>query len=232
MLYVLHGAGNGCWDESCRRLSRREQQSSCIYIYVFPIHKNPYLKDEIPFPNQPLLIMDIQYIIDRAQGIILNPKEEWRRIKEEPKSNAELLLYYVLPLVVMAVFTGFIGSWSLTIAVFRLISPFIGIVIAAYVINELAEKFNSTKNLNNAFKLVVYAATPSLLAAIVANLSFLLGWVSLFGLYGIYLFWVGIVPMMDTPEDKRLGYVLASALVIVIIQIVLFTLIGPSMMWR
>ncbi|WP_372638817.1 Yip1 family protein [Fodinibius sp.] len=175
--------------------------------------------------------MDIQYIIDRAQGIILNPKEEWRRIKEEPKSNAELLLHYVLPLVVLAVFTGFIGSWSLTIAVFQFISPFIGIVIAAYVINELAEKFNSTKNLNNAFKLVVYAATPSLLAAIVANLSFLLGWVSLFGLYGIYLFWVGIIPMMNTPQDKRLGYVLASALVIVIIQIVLFTLIGPSTMW-
>lgn len=199
---------------------------------VFLIHQNRYLKAEIPSPNQPLLIMDIQYIIDRAQGIILNPKEEWRKIKEEPASNADLLLYYVLPLVVMAVFTGFIGSWSLTIAVFQLISPFIGIVIAAYVINELAEKFNSTKSLNNAFKLVVYAATPSLLAAIVANLSFLLGWVSLFGLYGIYLFWVGISPMMDTPQDKRLGYVLASALVIVIIQIVLFTLIGPSMMWR
>lgn len=175
--------------------------------------------------------MDIQYIIDRAKGIILNPKKEWQSIKGEQKSNKELLLYYALPLIVLAVLTGFIGSWSLSIAVYQLISPLLGIIVASYVINELAEKFNSTKKLNNAFKLVVYAATPSLLAAIIANLSFLLSWVSLFGLYSIYLFWIGIPQMMDTPHDKRLGYVLAAALVIIIIQIILFTFIGPSTMW-
>lgn len=175
--------------------------------------------------------MDIQYIIDRAKGIMLDTEDEWWRIKEEPKSNTELLLYYALPLVVLAVLTGFIGSWSLPIAIYQLVGPLLGIVVAAYVINELAEKFDSTKNLNNAFKLIVYAATPSLLAAIVANASFLLSWVSLFGLYSIYLFWVGISPMMDTPHDKRLGYVIASALVIIIIQIIIFTVIGPSTMW-
>ena len=75
----------------------------------------------------------------------------------------------------------------------------------------------------------MYAATPSLLATIIANLSFLLGWVSLFALYSIYLFWVGIVLMMDTPRDKRLGYVIAVALIMIIIQIVLFLLLGSPM---
>lgn len=176
--------------------------------------------------------MDIQYIIDRAKGIILNPVEEWKTIKVEQKTNMELLLQYALPLVVLSVITGFIGSWALSIAVYQLVGPLLGIVVAAYVVNELAGKFESTKNLNNAFKLVVYASTPSLLAEVIANLSFLLGWVSLFGLYSIYLFWVGIPTMMDTPLDKRLGYVLAAALVMIIIQIMIFTLVVPSTMWR
>src|SRR5690625_4036659 len=158
--------------------------------------------------------MDTQHLIDRAKGIILNPREEWQRIKEEQKSIRELLLYYALPLIVLSVLTGLIGNGSLHVAFYQSITPLLALVIAAYVINELAEKFNATRNLNNAFKLVVYAATPALLAAIIANLSFLLGWVSLFGLYGIYLFWIGIIPMMDTPRDKRLGYVIAAALIV------------------
>lgn len=172
--------------------------------------------------------MDIQYIIDRAKGIILNPGDEWKEIKVESRSNKELVLFYALPLVVLGVLAGFIGSGSLHVAVYQLVMPLVGIAIAAYVVNGLAEKFSSTKNLNNAFKLVTYAATPTLVAAIIANLSLLLSWVSLFGLYGIYLFWIGITEMMDTPEDKRLGYVVVAALIIIVIQLILIILTGPQ----
>lgn len=170
--------------------------------------------------------MDIQYIVDRAKGIILTPKEEWGLIKTENKSNQNLVLFYALPLILLAVLASLIGGWSLHGAVYQLVMPLAGIIISAYVINELAEKFNAVKNLNNAFKLVVYAATPSFLAAIVANLSFLLSWVSLFGLYSIYLFWVGVSPMMEVPDDKRLVYVIVSALVVILIQIIVGALVG------
>jgi hypothetical protein len=168
--------------------------------------------------------MDIQNIIDRAKGIIVRPIEEWGVIKAESRSNKDLILFYALPLVLLAVLVGLISHWSLNTAVYQLVMPLAGIVITAYVINELAEKFNSTKNLNNAFKLVVYAATPSLLAEIVANLSSLLSWVSLFGLYSIYLFWVGLPVMMDTPDDKRLVYVVVTALVVIVINMVMAAL--------
>ncbi|MCW9708504.1 Yip1 family protein [Fodinibius salsisoli] len=173
--------------------------------------------------------MDIQYIIDRAKGIIVSPKDEWQAIKGESKSNKELIVFYALPLVVLATLAGLIGHWSLNIAVYQLVMPLLGIVVAAYVANELAEKFNSTKNLNNAFKLVVYAATPSFLASVIANLSFLLSWVSLFGLYSIYLFWVGIPVMMETPDDKRLAYVIVCALVVIVVQLIVSALFAPPM---
>lgn len=173
--------------------------------------------------------MDFQYIIDRSKGIILEPKKEWEQIKGEQRSEWDLILFYALPLVALSVITGLIGTWSVRWAIYQLIMPIVSIVIASYVVNELAEKFNSAKNLNNAFKLVVYASTPSLLAAIIANLSLLLSWVGLFGLYSIYLFWIGISEMMETPDDKRLTYVLISALVLIVIQFLLSLFIAPQM---
>lgn len=172
--------------------------------------------------------MDIQYIIDRVKGIILNPTHEWREVEAESKSNKELLLFYALPLVVLGVIAGLIGWGSLHMAVYQLAMPLAGIVIAAYVVNALAENFDSTKNLNNAFKLVTYAATPSMVAAIIANLSPFLSWVSLFGLYSIYLFWIGIPKLMDTPENKRLMYVIVAGLIIVVIQVIISAVIGPD----
>lgn len=170
--------------------------------------------------------MDIQYIVDRAKGMIVNPKKEWGLVKAESKSNKELVLFYALPFILLAVLANLIGGWTLYVAVYQLVMPLAGIIVSAYVINELAEKFNAVKNLNNAFKLVVYAATPSFLAAIIANLSFLLSWVSLFGLYSIYLFWVGVSPMMEVPNDKQLAYVIVSALVVIVIQLILGALMG------
>jgi predicted PurR-regulated permease PerM len=131
--------------------------------------------------------------------------------------------------VVLSVITGLVGTWSVRWAIYQLVMPLVSIVIASYVVNELAEKFNSVKNLNNAFKLVVFASTPSLLAAIIANLSLLLSWVGLFGLYSIYLFWIGISEMMETPDDKRLTYVLVAALVLIVIQFLLSLFIAPQM---
>ncbi|SMO37528.1 Yip1 family protein [Fodinibius sediminis] len=175
--------------------------------------------------------MNIDDIAGRAKGIILEPGKEWPRIKKEQKSNMDLLLHYALPMIVLAALTSFIGSWSLHLVVYQLAMPLVSLVVSSYVINMLAGKFESTENLNNAFKLVVYAATPSLLASIVANLSFLLGWVGLFGLYSIYLFWIGIPVMMDTPESRRLGYVLLSALVIMVVQMVIMAVMAPSWGW-
>ncbi|MEA3317531.1 MAG: Yip1 family protein, partial [Bacteroidota bacterium] len=114
-----------------------------------------------------------------------------------------------------SIYNGFMSA----IAYF--ISAVGGIYISAIVINELAPNFGSEKNLDKAFKLVIYASTASLLATIVASLHPLLSFVGLFGLYSIYIFWLGIGPMMKTPKDKKLGFVVISALIIIAIVFLL-----------
>ncbi len=179
--------------------------------------------------------MNLQATVDRIKAILLNPKTEWVAIKSEEKTNKELLLYYALPLAVLAAVTAFIQylsysavgfGYGMRMMIYQVAMPLVAIVIASYVLNELAEKFNSRKNLNNAFKLVTYSYTPGLLAAIIANLSWTLSWVGLFGLYGIYLFWIGLTEMMETPDDKKVLYVLTAALIIFVINIVITALFG------
>ena len=181
--------------------------------------------------------MNINHIINRVKNIIVSPAEEWETIKGEVTSNKELIVNYALPLIVLGGISKFIGSiayfsigYSALTAIVGLIVPVIGIVIASYIINELAQSFNSRKDLNRAFKLVTYANTPALVAAIVANLSVLLAIAGLFGLYGIYLFWIGISKMMETPEEKKLIYVIVAAIIIIVVNIVLGLIISALMM--
>lgn len=181
--------------------------------------------------------MDLQHITDRMKGILLNPGEEWPKIKVENRSNKELILNYVLPFAGLAAVISLIFLWwgtyigfslALRYAIMQLVSPIIAIVVAAVVMNELAETFDSTKDLNCAFKLVTYSYTPVLLINVIVSFSLALGWLGILGLYGAYLLWVGLPVMMDTPEDKRLVYIIAALVIILIIQIIVGALFGLS----
>jgi len=174
--------------------------------------------------------MDIQKILDRVKAIIFQPEQEWPVIRTEPITNKDLVLTYVLPFAVIAAVIGWLSLWistffgfgvALRYGVMQLVMPLIAVVVASVVINELAETFDSEKNLNNAFKLVVFSYIPALLANIVASLAWTLGWVSLFGLYGAYLLWLGFPVMMKTPENKRLFYIIAAIVIIFIVNLII-----------
>jgi hypothetical protein len=177
--------------------------------------------------------MDIQKMLERVKGILLKPEQEWEKIKTEQTTNKELILYYVLPFAAVAALISLIVVWSntylgfglvLRFAVLQLVLPIIAVIVAAVVINELAETFNSEKDLNNAFKLVAYAYTPALLVSIITSISWTLSFLGLLGLYGVYLLWVGLPVMMKTPEDKRLVYIIAAVVVILLVNVIISAL--------
>ncbi|MDZ7771902.1 MAG: Yip1 family protein [Balneolaceae bacterium] len=185
--------------------------------------------------------MDVQNTFDRIKAILLNPKSTWPEIKQESRTNKNLIIFYALPLSILAGLASLVNflssagmgfGYGLQMVVLQIAWPLITIVIASFVINTLAENFNSTKDLNSAFKLVTYSYTPSLLAAIITNLSWTLGWVGIVGLYGIYLFWIGLPVLMETPEEKRGGYVLAAAVIIIVVNLVIGALLGFGSMGR
>ena len=179
--------------------------------------------------------MDFNFIIKRATNIIVKPADEWQVIKNEASDKKQVIMNYALPVIAVVaiasliggfIFTRFSVSYQVLSALIAFIVPFAGMYISAIVINELAPSFGSKKDINAAFKLVIYSFTASFLASIVTGLIPPLFFVGIFGLYSIYLLWLGITPMMETPEDKKVGYVIVSALIIIVINILIWFILN------
>lgn len=164
---------------------------------------------------------------------MLTPNTEWSVINGENETPTSLLTKYVLPLLLIGATAAFIGygfvgvdafffkikgiKWGAWFAIRQLLSGLIGYFVATYVIDALAPSFSSEKNLGKSAQLVAYASTPSWVVAIFMILP-MLSLIGILGLYGIYLFYVGLPVMKKTPEDKRVGYMIIAALVIIIVS--------------
>ena len=190
--------------------------------------------------------MDLNKLFNRAKNIIVKPDDEWQVIKGETTSKNEVIINYAVPLLVLIAIASLIGSSItklhlgisftsvLVSVVIVFIIQFTAMYLSAIIINELAPSFGSKKDINAAFKLVVYASTASYVASILGGLIPVLSVLfSILGLYSIYLFWTGITPMMETPDNKKVGYILVWFLIIVAITLILgafFRAIGIASM--
>ena len=154
-------------------------------------------------------------LIERVKAIVLRPQSEWKVIEQEKDTLSDLLATYVailaaIPEVARFVGQSFIGGYapivpSLLRAIVVYLVSFAMVYIIAGVIDLLAPRFGGKKNFPNAVKLSVYSHTPLWLAGIfllVPGLNFLL----ILGLYGVYLLWTGLPPLMQVPNDKALPY--------------------------
>ena len=80
------------------------------------------------------------------------------------------------------------------------------VYITASVINVLAEKNGSEKNFNRAFSLAACSFTPLCVAGVLYLYSPLAVLVSIIGLYGAYLLYLGLSPIMKPAAEKVTGY--------------------------
>jgi Yip1-like protein len=172
----------------------------------------------------------MEQLIERVKAIVLTPQTEWPVIAREPGEASVLFTRYVAILALIPALAGFIGT-SLVgsyVPFFRgLISGIVGYVmtfvvvyVVALIVDALAPTFDAQKNFPNALKLTVYSYTPGWLAGIfllIPGLSFL----TILGLYGLYLMWLGLPPLMQAPRDKALPYAAAVVVSAVIIAIVI-----------
>lgn len=184
-------------------------------------------------------------LIPRIQNLIMKPKEEWVKIKGESTPIPQLFMNYALFLVLISGVAQFIGYGLVGVKV-----PFVGVyrvgiisallrgvvfaalqLVSAYifgfVINALAPTFGSKPNLENAMKLAVYSMTPGWIGGIfyiIPALSFLAVIAALYGLYVMYLGFAN--PMMDTPQDKVMGYTVASVVAAIVLTAVVSLVVG------
>jgi hypothetical protein len=164
-------------------------------------------------------------VIQRAKNLILSPKSEWPVIAIETTSSLEILKQYLVYLIAIpalsqflrSLFTGRIGFFSgLIWAIIYYVLAILALYVMAYVVHLLAPSFNAVKDDQAAFKLVAYSATPIFIASIF-NIIPVLDFLVIFGLYGVYLFYVGLPEILKCPKEKTLIYTILSIVLMIAI---------------
>lgn len=163
-------------------------------------------------------------IIDRVRNLMLAPKSEWLVIHGERMSIQEIYMQYLvlvaaLPAGGQLLSSGRFGSFNsaLRMAIASYLAILIGAYLCSLVVDYLAASFSSTRNQNNAFKLVCYSVSPSLLAGALAFVPNIGDLAAIAGaIYTIYLIYLGLPALMGTPEEKVTPYMIFSFIVIVV----------------
>jgi len=175
--------------------------------------------------------MDIAKMLPRIKNILLAPKQEWPIIAAEKSGHVRVLTSWLLPLSLVAAVATLIGHGILRLgvpmhlgiamAVSQIVGTIGGAYLTAFIVNLLAEKYDSKKDLDQAFALIAYSYTPACLGGLFQIIPPLAAIGSLVGLYGLYLLYVGLPPMMKTPPEKNTGYFVVSLLCVIGVFIVL-----------
>ena len=176
--------------------------------------------------------------IERAKNMLMTPKTEWDVVSEENSGHIKLLTGYLIPLALIPAIASFIGygligynvvglhDGSVGIGIQQAAVSFISAVgsvyLSAWVISFLADKFESLKNFEKAFELVVYSYTPMCVASILmiyTPLALLAAILAV--LYALYLLYLGLSPMLQTPAEKKITFFLVSLLAVALVSVIL-----------
>jgi Yip1-like protein len=174
----------------------------------------------------------------RATNILTKPATEWPAIAAEATTPMDLITSYAAPLSAVAAISAFIGLSivgmsvpligttfrtpifsGLTSAIVRFVLGLVGLYVSAIIIEKLAPTFQSKGDTTQAMKLVVFASTPVWVASVLQIIPALGILVLLAALYAVYLFYLGLTPVMQTPGDKVIPYMVVAAIVIFVLNL-------------
>jgi hypothetical protein len=187
-------------------------------------------------------------IINKVKRILTAPKKEWTVVEVENTSHVKLFTGYVFPLSLIPAIAAFIGyglvgysvfgvhvhsiEWGVRQAISQFIAMAGGVYLTAFVVSALAENFGAKKDFNKAFAMVAYAYTPMFLGGIFYLYPSLSWLASLAGIYGLYLLYTGLLPVMKCPAEKTSGYFVITLIVAAGVAIVLTLVLSAVLIGR
>jgi hypothetical protein len=185
-------------------------------------------------------------LVPRVTNILTKPKQEWPVIASEVTDVVTLYKEYIVLLAAVPAICSFIGmtvigvpvpffgtmrvgvASGLTSLIVRYVLSLASVYAAAFIIEKLAPTFQSRGDTIQALKLVAYASTPAWVAGVLGLFPPLVALGILAGLYGVYLFYLGLPHLMQTPPDKVIPYMIVSAIVIIVLYVIVGTITAAT----
>lgn len=170
-------------------------------------------------------------IINRVKAILFNPGTTWDEIKAEATTEKEILQGYLIFIAAIPAVAGFFGSLfngenffrALLWAVLFFAFSVAGVWTTAKILDFLAPNFKAERDYLTMLKLSTYAFTPIFLACIFFLIPPIYGF-SVLGIYGFYLFWIGLPKLINCSHKEVLNFKVIGIIVIAITILVIFIL--------
>ena len=176
-------------------------------------------------------------LIERAKNILISPAKEWDIVAgEEPNVN-KIFTGYVIPLAAAAAVAAFIGygligfnmlgyrmsgiDWGLYQALVSFIVSVCSVFLTAFVVDALAPSFGSEKNFGRSFQLVAYSYTAGWVGGLFQILPVIAFLGTILSLYGLYILYLGMPKLKNTPADKHIGYFVVTLIILIAVYIVI-----------
>jgi hypothetical protein len=179
-------------------------------------------------------------LLTRVVGLFTKPENEWRAIAREEIDiptlyGRHISILAAIPAAAVLVGLGLAGGRYLGQAgiVTAITAAFVSYAMAlampfatAVVVALLAPRFKSDGGMIEAMKLVAYASTPYWLLGAFYMFVQLSPVVFVGMLYGLYLFFLGLSPVMGTPLEQRVPFTLIAAITTVVLNTALSWIVG------
>ncbi|MBA2498464.1 MAG: YIP1 family protein [Chitinophagaceae bacterium] len=176
-------------------------------------------------------------LIERVKNILISPAKEWDVIAAEEPDVNKIFTGYVIPLAGAAALAAFIGygligfnmlgyriggiEWGLYQALVSFIVSLSAVFITAFVVDALAPSFSSEKNFGRSFQLVAYSYTAGWIGGLFQILPVIAFLGTILSLYGLYILYLGMPKLKNTPADKHIGYFVVTLIVLIAVYIVI-----------
>ncbi|MGE5348145.1 MAG: YIP1 family protein [Actinomycetota bacterium] len=181
--------------------------------------------------------MDFRFLYHRTKYFIINPGKAWDVVHRENRPMQFVRGSFFLPLIILVTISAFLGSmffinttlkpmYSVLAAVNTFLFLYLGVYASAFAVREIMRAMDLGHDFLVAFKLVAYSMAPIFLSLTVSRLLESLLFINVLGLYGLYIFWIGMEVMVNPPDHKKLPMIIATVVSMLIIFFVLLAILS------
>ncbi|MBN2415936.1 DUF1282 family protein [bacterium] len=191
-------------------------------------------------------MQSVKMLVNRIKNLVLGPKEEWGVIAGEEMTATALIKDYLLVLAAIPAVAKFLGMWIIGVPIpfgggvvrltffESLISSIVfyvltaaGIWAFAQILKFIAPRFSSSNDNVKTLKVAVFMAAPYLFAGVLYVIPSLSVITLLVGIYCLYILYVGLPAVLDTPQEKTLPFIIVSVVAAILLSIIVSAITGP-----
>lgn len=172
-----------------------------------------------------------------AIGLVTNPLAFMQKNKDVSVSVNTIMINYVAVLDIIPFIAVLLGplwyyhfsslvAFAFTWAVLTYIFDLIGVFVTGFIIWKLAPTFGASMTQARGTLIAAWILTPAFLISILDIIPFI-SWITFLGIiYGIYILYLGLPILTNTPKDKVVPYMIGVLIAALVVYVVLSAIVG------